>query len=64
MERWTCPACGATAEGTGDEGLWPPHGWETTDGLQLLARCPAHYAAEVCDDAPASEPQRWFPGPV
>jgi hypothetical protein len=62
-ERWTCPACGIQAEGTGPEGLWPPHGWQTSDGGQLLALCPAHISENAEVSLPDGSQFRGFPGP-
>ena len=50
MERWTCPVCGERTEGTGADGLWPPHGWQVDDALSLMARCPKHRLEERDDE--------------
>jgi hypothetical protein len=54
--QWTCPVCGRRSAGEGQDGLWPPAGWETVDGLALSARCIEHVDPEPdSEDAPAMD---------
>jgi hypothetical protein len=52
--QWTCPVCGRRSAGAGQDGLWPPAGWQTADGLALSARCVEHAEPES-GDAPAMD---------
>lgn len=59
LATWTCEVCGATAPGTGEEGLWPPADWHTADGMRLVARCASHDPGDGAFDELPSPNHAW-----